>query len=242
MSKKLNSKDRYKLVAQILEKSSWQDDLTSMFTERAKNHATETNNPGLNRAATLFNSLSGDIHKITPELQVIKELPKIHDYWMRGDFDHCILVHDPNIIEPQVGKNEIAEETSRTGVTINQTVAHTDNGTSPGGEKTFYLYSMKSSSVVNKMVVEAEDYLMCMCDEDNFVTCTPAGHLKVWSFEEQEELMDNDEIYEEEEYQVIGVIPFEDTIVTLAENNKTIKKWDIHCLSLLGEIELSKPV
>lgn len=92
------------------------------------------------------------------------------------------------------------------------------------------------------MKISAEDYVMCMYDEDTFVTCTNEGHLKVWSIDEEEEIMDNDEIFEEESYQVIAVVPYEDTILTFAENNKMVKKWDIHCLSLLGEIELRKPV
>ena len=92
------------------------------------------------------------------------------------------------------------------------------------------------------MNIGLEDYLMCMCDEDNFATCTLEGHLKIWNIDEEEEMIDNDEVYEEDEYQIIGVVPFEDMIITFAENSKIIKKWDIHCLSLLGEIELNKPV
>jgi hypothetical protein len=92
------------------------------------------------------------------------------------------------------------------------------------------------------MVVEAEDYLMCMCDRENFVTCTDKGHLKVWSIDEEEEIADSDEIYEDSENTIISVVPFEDMIITFAENCKTIKKWGIHGLSLLAELDLSKAI
>ena len=94
-----------------------------MFTEREQKFQTSTNNQGLNRSATMLSALTSDIHEITPELNVIKDMPKINDYWMRHDMDHCLFVYDPNIIEAGSNANngggviaatdDVAEETNK---------------------------------------------------------------------------------------------------------------------------------
>lgn len=83
---------------------------------------------------------------------------------------------------------------------------------------------------------------MCLSDEDQFVTCTVGGVLKVWSFEEGECQAENSEVFDDEGYRIVSVVPYEDTIIVLAEGSKIIKKLDIHSLSSIGDLELTKPV